>query len=123
MAQRPQRSPQTKGTEMTAVSRSGQHMTRIIRRVDALDWTAVNNELDTYGAAAIGPLLTPEQCDELIDAYDDDARYRTRIMMARHGFGRANTNISITPCRQLSRNCEKAYTVTWQRQPIDGTRR
>jgi hypothetical protein len=72
---------------MTAASRPSRHTT-ISKRVDALDWAAINNELDMYGAAAIRPILTSKQCDELIDAYDADALYRTRTIMAQHGYGR-----------------------------------
>ncbi|HST76852.1 MAG TPA: 2OG-Fe(II) oxygenase, partial [Verrucomicrobiae bacterium] len=41
-----------------------------------------------YGAALIGPLLSPEQCKTLIKDYDNEALYRSRVVMARHGFGR-----------------------------------
>jgi uncharacterized protein len=58
------------------------------QRMESLDWPAIDAALDTYGATAIGPLLTPEQCEALIGAYDDNDLYRTRIVMARHGFGR-----------------------------------
>ncbi|MDB5328375.1 MAG: hypothetical protein JWM57_3944 [Phycisphaerales bacterium] len=57
-------------------------------RIGELNWLLINTELDTYGAATTKPLLTPEQCDELIEHYDNDSLYRTRIVMARHGFGR-----------------------------------
>jgi hypothetical protein len=36
----------------------------------------------------IGPLLTPKQCDELAASYDADGIVRSRVVMARHGFGR-----------------------------------
>ncbi|HEY2589304.1 MAG TPA: 2OG-Fe(II) oxygenase [Tepidisphaeraceae bacterium] len=73
---------------MTPANPAGRQTVRITNRIDALDWTGINGELDVYGAAAIGPLLAPKQCDDLIDAYDEEALYRTRIVMARHGFGR-----------------------------------
>jgi uncharacterized protein len=60
----------------------------ITQRIELLDWSAVNAELDGYGAAAVGPLLSPEECDSLIRSYDDDDLYRSRVVMARHGFGR-----------------------------------
>jgi hypothetical protein len=36
----------------------------------------------------IGPLLDADACAALAARYDDDARFRSRIVMARHGFGR-----------------------------------
>jgi len=53
-----------------------------------LDWTRIASELDEHGCALTGPLLPAETCALLIDSYDDDARFRSKIVMARHGFGR-----------------------------------
>ncbi|MNS18880.1 hypothetical protein D3C72_505860 [compost metagenome] len=53
-----------------------------------LDWTAVTQSLDAHGNAILPGLLSPAQCTELADAYSATDRYRSRIVMARHGFGR-----------------------------------
>ncbi|WP_083294565.1 2OG-Fe(II) oxygenase [Burkholderia plantarii] len=53
----------------------------------ALDWPAIREALGRDGVAVVKRLLDPEACDALIAAYDDEARYRSRIVMARHGFG------------------------------------
>ena len=52
------------------------------------DWTRAADDLDAHGHAILPALLTPAQCAGLSDAYGDDDRYRSRIVMARHGFGR-----------------------------------
>jgi hypothetical protein len=57
-------------------------------RVAGLDWARIGADLDAYGAAATGALLTPPECRDLASAYGDDARFRSRVVMARHGFGR-----------------------------------
>ena len=44
--------------------------------------------LDADGHAVLPALLTPAECRELAASYDDDARFRSRVVMARHGFGR-----------------------------------
>lgn len=51
------------------------------------DWTAVEADLDAQGWAIMPALLPPEQCEALSRAYDEDALFRTRVVMARHGFG------------------------------------
>ena len=56
--------------------------------VDAIDWQRVGDDLDARGCAVIENLLTPQQCADLVALYPDDARFRSRIVMARHGFGR-----------------------------------
>ena len=57
-------------------------------RVAALDWPRLTGELDADGATVIDSLLTADECQSLIDLYPDDAPFRSRVVMARHGFGR-----------------------------------
>ena len=57
------------------------------RTARALDWERIAAELDQHGCATTGTLLSPAVCAELIESYDDDARFRSKIVMARHGFG------------------------------------
>jgi uncharacterized protein len=60
----------------------------IAGRVASLDWGALGNELDAHGCAVTPQLLTPEECEELAGLYASDAPFRSRVIMARHGFGR-----------------------------------
>nr|WP_239006254.1 2OG-Fe(II) oxygenase [Burkholderia territorii] len=62
--------------------------TDIVQRVDAIDWATVDVELDRYGCARIPGLLSASECDSLASLYPQDALYRSRVVMARHGFGR-----------------------------------
>ena len=57
-------------------------------RLRAIDWASAGEDLDARGFAILPALLSATECRELIAGYDDDARYRSRIVMARHGFGR-----------------------------------
>jgi hypothetical protein len=61
---------------------------RIAVRVAAVDWTRVAGELDADGAATIAGLLDADECAQLTGLYADDAVFRSRVVMARHGFGR-----------------------------------
>ncbi len=60
----------------------------IAQRIESFHWDVIHVELDAYGAAVIGPLLSPDQCQTLINGYDHENLYRSRVVMARHGFGR-----------------------------------
>ncbi|SIO60838.1 hypothetical protein SAMN05444166_6542 [Singulisphaera sp. GP187] len=62
--------------------------TSVSERVASLDWAKLAAELDDQGSAVIGPILTPEQCDALAASYDTGGSFRSRVVMARHGFGR-----------------------------------
>jgi hypothetical protein len=57
-------------------------------RIDALDWDRITRELDARGSAVMPRLLAADECAALAGLYDDDARHRSRVVMARHGFGR-----------------------------------
>jgi uncharacterized protein len=54
----------------------------------APDWPEVAKELDAYGCAVIGSLLAEDECATLAASYPDDVRFRSRIVMGAHGFGR-----------------------------------
>jgi hypothetical protein len=57
-------------------------------RIASLDWAGLAAELDAHGCAVIGPVLAPDECASLAHAYDSDELFRSRVVMARHGFGR-----------------------------------
>ncbi|MET8876074.1 2OG-Fe(II) oxygenase [Nocardia sp. NPDC004604] len=57
-------------------------------RVDAQPWHTLLEEIDAYGCAQTGPLLTPDECAEFTAMWDDTARFRSTIDMARYRFGR-----------------------------------
>ena len=61
-------------------------MTRLTP-VGALDWARIAGELDADGVARAGPVLDPDGCAAIAELYDDDARFRSTIDMARHRFG------------------------------------
>ncbi|MFF1685185.1 MULTISPECIES: 2OG-Fe(II) oxygenase [unclassified Streptomyces] len=56
-------------------------------RVAHEEWGALAGELNTYGSAPTGRLITPEECRRIADLYDDAERFRTTVDMARHRFG------------------------------------
>jgi hypothetical protein len=56
-------------------------------RIAGLDWDRIALEIDERGWATTGPLLTDDERTGLAAAYDDDPLYRSRVVMARHGFG------------------------------------
>ncbi len=60
----------------------------VAERVAAFDWNAIAAGLDAHGCATTGPLLTAEECAVLAQSYASDGLFRSRVVMARHGFGR-----------------------------------
>jgi uncharacterized protein len=60
----------------------------VAARVNAVDWVRVSADVDSRGYAVIPGLITDAECAALADLYDRDERFRSRIVMSRHGFGR-----------------------------------
>ncbi len=56
--------------------------------IDALDWAQAERDLDAEGCAVLRSVLAPDQCRALAALYPDDAPFRSRVVMGRHGFGR-----------------------------------
>jgi hypothetical protein len=56
-------------------------------RVAALPWTEIDARLDDTGFAVSGPLLSPAECTALAARYAADDGFRSRVVMARHGYG------------------------------------
>ncbi|MCW3846751.1 2OG-Fe(II) oxygenase [Sphingomonas sp. LB-2] len=52
------------------------------------DWDGVVEALDTQGWAVLPGLLDAAECEAAAALYDEDARFRSTVAMARHGFGR-----------------------------------
>ena len=53
-----------------------------------IDWEQVAADLDAHGCALVRGLLAPQECRAYAAAYEDQAPYRSRVVMERHGFGR-----------------------------------
>jgi hypothetical protein len=70
-------------------------------RVAAVDWPKVETNLEEQGAAVIKRLLTPTECLDLTSLYQRDDPFRSRVVMARHGFGRGEYRYFGYPLPQL----------------------
>jgi hypothetical protein len=57
-------------------------------RLAAFDWPRVLQQLDAQGHAMLPGLLAPAACDRIASLYDRPALFRSKVVMARHGFGR-----------------------------------
>ncbi|MEU9011922.1 2OG-Fe(II) oxygenase [Streptomyces sp. NPDC048479] len=60
---------------------------RAHQHVDEADWTALADELDTYGCALTPQLLTSAECAGIAGLYEQEHLFRTTVDMARHRFG------------------------------------
>jgi hypothetical protein len=58
-------------------------------------------ELDAHGFARFERLLAAADCDALAALYDDEPGFRSRVVMARHGFGRGEYRYFAYPLPDL----------------------
>jgi uncharacterized protein len=52
------------------------------------DWRRIATELDEQGWALLPGLMDDAGCDGIAGLYDRDQAFRSRVVMARHGFGK-----------------------------------
>ena len=69
--------------------------------LDRLDVPALQERLDTDGVASTPPLLTPEQCADVTAMFDEDERFRSTVVMARHAFGEGSYRYFADPLPPL----------------------
>ena len=74
---KPSRHPMSAGTSPPSLG----------ARIRSVDWATIGAELDARGCATISGLLTADDCTAMTALYDQDARFRSTIVMARYGFG------------------------------------
>ena len=60
----------------------------IASRVQAFELSSITEHLDAHGWAMFPKLLTVSESAAIAGLYEDDSRFRSHVVMARHGFGR-----------------------------------
>src|SRR6185369_438753 len=82
------RKTKAKGADNAPGSGPAASTAAIEARVDAVDWTMVQAELDVQGWAVAPKLLTHAEADSIAGLYSQERGFRSHVIMARHGFGR-----------------------------------
>lgn len=80
----------TPGAAVSAASRMAAH-----------DWDRIAADLDDKGFAVLEALMSPEECRSIVALYPDDDRFRSRVVMARHGFGKGEYKYFAYPLPEL----------------------
>lgn len=88
---------------------SSDRMSRIVNsyaldtfeRVKMLDWDSIALDLDVQGYAVVAAMLSPEECASLAECYTSDNLFRSRVVMARHSFGRGEYKYFDYPLPEL----------------------
>ena len=59
-----------------------------MRADDRFERMHVPGELEVQGCAVLEKLVSPAECEDLVALYSNEALFRSRVVMAKHGFGR-----------------------------------
>jgi hypothetical protein len=73
----------------------------VVDRIGAIAWDRISQELDARGSTVLEGLLSPEECRSLAELYSAESIFRSRIVMARHGFGQGEYKYFSYPLPEL----------------------
>ena len=82
---------------------------RIGAHIASFDWPQMHDTLDERGFAVTGQVLDADQCRALAALYDDETRFRSRVVMARHSFGRGEYRYFSYPLPQVMEEMRAAF--------------
>jgi hypothetical protein len=81
----------------------------VTHRVDGLDWRDLAAQLDANGNARVERVLSADECKEITALYDEEKPFRSRVVMARHGFGRGEYKYYAYPLPSLVAELRAAF--------------
>jgi uncharacterized protein len=97
-------------------------MSKLVDRIAGLDWPTINEGLYAHGFAKTGVVLSPDECVAIRNLYDGAGDFRSRVVMARHGFGKGEYkyfNYPLPAAHQILRETLYPHLATiandWQR--------
>ena len=70
-------------------------------RLARIDTSALEGDLEAQGWSALPDLLTAHQCDDVAGLYGEEEGFRSRVVMARYGFGRGEYRYFTYPLPSL----------------------
>ena len=81
-------------------------------RARPIDWTSASADLDAQGWVMLPHLLSGKECDGVAALYDDREKFRSHVVMGRHGFGQGEYRYFAYPLPPL---VEKLRTALYPR--------
>ena len=63
-------------------------MHSIERKLSGYDWKEIAQELDRDGQSVLLNLFSLDECNKISNMYDEEQHFRSRIYMAKYGFGK-----------------------------------
>jgi hypothetical protein len=86
---------------MNIATRTPEAAHNVAHGMAAIDWSVVSTDLDGQGWAILPKLLCAKECGAVAVLYDQSEDFRSRVVMARHGFGRGEYRYFAYPLPSL----------------------
>src|SRR5437868_181586 len=80
----------------------------ISSRIAGLSWPRIEADLNEFGCASTGAVLSIDECAQLVSNYPNDEMFRSKVVMSRHGFGRGEYKYYAYPLPPLIESLRKA---------------
>jgi uncharacterized protein len=81
----------------------------IAQKIEQLDWPTLQEQIALKGYATTGVVLDEKQCELIRQNYDADDLYRSKVVMARHGFGSGEYKYFRYPLPDLHQQMREAF--------------
>jgi uncharacterized protein len=72
-----------------------------VRVEHRFEWMEIPDELEAQGCAVMEKLISPAECEALVALYSNETLFRSRVVMAKHGFGRGEYKYFDYPLPEL----------------------
>ena len=72
---------------MAAVDQKSVRARSLGERIDRIDWNKVASDLNSDGFAILRGLLSPDECREITQSFDNEIAFRKTVVMERYRFG------------------------------------
>jgi len=79
------------------------------KRIEELDWQALQAALDEQGFAVLPKLLLPEECEDIKYSYSNEERFRSTILMERYRFGQGEYKYYQAPLPELLQQLREGF--------------
>ncbi|NPC58503.1 2OG-Fe(II) oxygenase [Caenimonas soli] len=81
----------------------------VTERIEALDWAELSRIVNEEGWAILPGILTPSGADSIAAMFSEEERFRNRIIMERHGFGRGQYKYFDYPLPPLINELRRSF--------------
>ncbi len=77
--------------------------------VENIDWSTLSRNLDTQGWAVLPKLFDTTTCNDVVKLYDASGGFRSRVVMASHGYGRGEYRYFAYPLPTLVEHLRSSF--------------